>query len=238
MNGVARGAVPLIVLAVVVTGCSSETTRTGSRSGSGSGSGYGSDTGAGSGADDDWDRAVKKLKDEQEAASEEAEESGRKRDVGPGDSACILPVAFDPGRYWHAKAVEGAAGKPLRKEFSLVCEVNSKEAHVRGTLRVWTAATAGRSAEQALKSLVGDVAPRLKHARYSSVRTGDLPVAEVVFTETPSPGGDQDTTARAFAIRAPDGITVVQLGGLGGSEDPAALPAYERAKKSAGPRTH
>ncbi|MER6915846.1 lipoprotein [Streptomyces sp. NPDC000594] len=201
MGRTVRGAVPMtaLVLGVLVSGCSSETKRTGA---------------------DPEPRGG---------------ETPQARKAGPRDSGCALPVSFDlpPGWQATATAAASASADPERKEFSLVCELRTEDPPGVAPLRVWTAPTAGRTPEQALKSLVDGVTLRLKQSRYSSVRTGASPITEAVFTESPGQTDDEDITARAFAVGTPDGIVAVQLGGMGASEDPSALPAYELARKSA-----
>ncbi|MFE7135951.1 lipoprotein [Streptomyces sp. NPDC057638] len=154
--------------------------------------------------------------------------------VGARDSGCALPVSFDLEAGWQARATD-AASAPVdsqRVAFSLVCELDGSAAGHAGRMRVWTAPVAGRTPEQALRGFVGEVTLRLKQESYAPFRAGALAAVEARFSESPGPAGGGETAARAFVVGAADGLVIVQLGGLGGGEDPRMLPAYEQIKKS------
>ncbi|MDX3227442.1 lipoprotein [Streptomyces sp. ME19-01-6] len=163
-------------------------------------------------------------------------------ELGGRDTACALPVRFSLAKSWKAEAVkevEGAdpeLGSTLLEQgpVTLVCEIDAKPAGHIGFLRVWTGdkgkAAAGTKPRQLLKAFMAGE-KHVRDARYSEVKAGDLPAAEISYI-LDDPDLDESKRERALAVMTPQGGVVLHLGGLDSEEHEAMLPAYELAKQT------
>ncbi|MGY0060799.1 lipoprotein [Streptomyces sp. LZ34] len=162
-------------------------------------------------------------------------------ELGGRDTACPLPVRFSLAKSWKPEAVkevEGAdpeLGSTLLKQgpVTLVCEIDAKPAGHIGFLRVWTGdkdeAAAGTKPRQLLKAFMAEEKDA-RDARYSELKAGDLPAAEISYIlDNPDLGAKRE---RALAVMTPKGGVVLHLGGLDTEEHDAMLPAYELAKQT------
>lgn len=163
-------------------------------------------------------------------------------ELGGPDTACALPVRFSLAKSWKPEAVkelEGAdpeLGSTLLSQgpVTLVCEIDAKPAGHVGFLRVWTGdkgkAAAGAEPRQLLKAFIAEE-KGVRDARYSEVKAGDLPAAEISYI-LDVPDLDESKRERALAVVTPKGGVVLHLGGLDSEEHDAMLPAYELAKQT------
>jgi hypothetical protein len=163
-------------------------------------------------------------------------------ELGGRDTACALPVRFSLAKSWKAEAVkevEGAdpeLGSTLLSQgpVTLVCEIDAKPAGHIGFLRVWTGdkgkAAVGTKPRQLLKAFMAGE-KHIRDARYSDVKAGDLPAAEISYI-LDDPDLDESKRERALAVVTPKGGVVLHLGGLDTEEHNAMLPAYELAKQT------
>lgn len=162
--------------------------------------------------------------------------------LGGPDTACALPVRFSLATSWKPEAVkelEGAdpeLGSTILSQgpVTLVCEIDAKPAGHIGFLRVWTGnkgeAAAGAEPRQLLKAFMAGE-KGVRDARYSEVKAGDLPAAEISYI-LDAPELDESKRERALAVVTPKGGVVLHLGGLDTEEHNAMLPAYELAKRT------
>ncbi|MES4901246.1 MULTISPECIES: lipoprotein [unclassified Streptomyces] len=163
-------------------------------------------------------------------------------ELGGRGTACELPVRFSLAKSWKPEAVkevEGAdpeLGSTLLSQgpVTLVCEIDAKPAGHIGFLRVWTGdkgkAAAGSEPRQLLKAFMADE-KGVRDAKYSDVKAGDLPAAEISYI-LDVPDLDESKRERALAVVTPKGGVVLHLGGLDSEEHEAMLPAYELAKQT------
>ncbi|NWF27065.1 hypothetical protein HW130_12410 [Streptomyces sp. PKU-EA00015] len=155
---------------------------------------------------------------------------------GPG-SPCPLPVTFDVAADWKPEAVESGGaddefGALLRQgPVTLVCEIDAKPAGNIGFLRVWAGGKAGDDAREALRAFVADAAKSREKETYTATKAGERDAVEVTYVNTDDLL-DEPKKERAFAVATPEGVVVVDLGGLDTQEHEEMLPAYELARKS------
>ncbi|MEV4331513.1 lipoprotein [Streptomyces sp. NPDC049597] len=155
---------------------------------------------------------------------------------GPG-SACPMPVTFDVAADWQPEAVDSGGaddefGALLRQgTVTLVCEIDAKPAGNIGFIRVWAGGTAGDDIRQALRAFVADAAKSREKEAYTATKAGELDAVEVTYVNTDELIGEPKKE-RAFAVATPEGVVVVDLGGLDTQEHEQMLPAYELARKS------
>ncbi|MFI6651339.1 lipoprotein [Streptomyces sp. NPDC050529] len=205
-----RGLAPVLLAALALTGCSSE-----------SGGGAKADTKPGGGA---------------AAHGAGAKTAAKGGSVGGPGSGCELPVVFDLAQHWKAKAVAPVepdsefAAIGTQGPVSLVCEIDAKPAGHIGFLRVWQGDGKGTTARQALEGFV-KAEKNASKATYTQTTAGKLSVSEVGYT-VHSELMDESRPNRAFAVATPDGPVVVHLGGLDAYEHKGMLPAFELAKRS------
>ncbi|MEU5028527.1 lipoprotein [Streptomyces milbemycinicus] len=163
-------------------------------------------------------------------------------ELGGQDTACALPVRFSLAKSWKPEAVKELAGADpelgstllSQGPVTLVCEIDAKPAGHIGFLRVWTGdkgkAAAGSEPRQLLKAFMAEE-KGVRDARYSDVKAGDLPAAEISYI-LDNPDLDESKRERALAVVTPKGGVVLHLGGLDSDEHDAMLPAYELAKQT------
>ncbi|MFK4268076.1 lipoprotein [Streptomyces milbemycinicus] len=163
-------------------------------------------------------------------------------ELGGRDTACALPVRFSLAKSWKPEAVKELAGADpelgstllSQGPVTLVCEIDAKPAGHIGFLRVWTGdkgkAAAGSEPRQLLKAFMAGE-KGVRDARYSDVKAGDLPAAEISYI-LDNPDLDESKRERALAVVTPKGGVVLHLGGLDSDEHDAMLPAYELAKQT------
>ncbi|MCX5140814.1 MULTISPECIES: lipoprotein [unclassified Streptomyces] len=210
MTGMAvRGLAPVLLAAVALTGCSSE-----------SGGGARVDTKPGG-----------------TAAGKTAGGSAAKGGtVGGSGSGCELPVVFDLAQHWKAKAVVADEPGSEFAAFSrqgpvaMVCEIDAKPAGHIGFLRVWQGDGKAGTPRQALEGFV-KADENASKITYKETTAGKLAVTEVGYTVY-SKVMEESRPARAFAVATPDGPVVVHLGGLDAQEHQGMLPAFELAERS------
>ncbi|MFE9857934.1 lipoprotein [Streptomyces sp. NPDC005780] len=208
-----RGLAPVLLAAVALTGCSSE---------------------SGGGAKTDTKPGGAPAKTTAKATADTSAAKGGT--VGGSGSVCKLPVVLDTAQHWTAEAV--AAGKPgsdfaelgIQGPVTLACEIDAKPAGHIGFLRVWQGDDKGSTARQALEGFVkADSNP--SKITYTQTTVGKLSVTEARYTIY-SELLDESRPNRAFAVATPDGPVVVHLGGLDAHEHKSMLPAFELARRS------
>ncbi|TXS56214.1 lipoprotein [Streptomyces sp. t39] len=163
-------------------------------------------------------------------------EARKAASVGAETSACALPVTFDLAEGWSPEAVEhdpdGEFAALLEQgTVSLRCEIDAKPAGHIGFLRVWVGGAAGDDPRAALEAFVADAAADREEEVYAATRAGTYEAVEVRYLNT-GELLDAPKRERAFALTTPDGVVVVDLGGLDSGEHEQMLPAYELARKS------
>ncbi|MBM9620206.1 lipoprotein [Streptomyces zhihengii] len=156
--------------------------------------------------------------------------------VGAETSACPLPVVFDLAEGWSPEAVahepDGEFAALLEQgPVSLRCEIDAKPAGHIGFLRVWAGGAAGDDPRAALEAFVADAAADREDEVYTETKAGAYDAVEVRYLNT-GELLDAPKRERAFALTTPDGVVVVDLGGLDSEEHEQMLPAYELARKS------
>jgi hypothetical protein len=154
--------------------------------------------------------------------------------VGAKGSACPLPVTFEVAKSWKPKAIETKPDDELgalvrQGNFTAKCEIDAKPAGILGFLRVWTDTVPDADARKALEEYVGTY----KYAtepQYREVKAGSVTGAEVTYV-TAAPESDKKRE-RALAVPTPQGVVVLQVGGLDTDEHEQMLPAYVLAKQT------
>lgn len=214
LRGVGAGLVPVALVTVALTGCSSEGESDRLQpAASAKGAAEGQAQGDGKGD-----------------AAKAAAKGGT---VGGAGSPCALPVSFDLAAYWKPKAVKEDKQFGLTKQgpVTLVCEIDAKPAGNIGFLRVWTGGRAGDDPRKALEAFVAEEAKSRDKVAYAQIKAGEYAATEVTYLNT-NESLDAPKKERALAFTTPKGVVVVHLGGLDTEEHEGMLPAYELAKKS------
>ncbi|MDJ0466380.1 lipoprotein [Streptomyces sp. H27-C3] len=165
----------------------------------------------------------------------EAKAAPKGRSLGGSGTACVMPVSFDLAPDWKPKAITvSGPDDPLadlteQGTVKTVCEIDAKPTGYVGFMRVWT----GEPGATPRKTLEAFVAEERKASKitYSEIKAGALPAVEVRYT-TESALWDEPQQEQAFAVAAPDGVVIVQLGGLDNQESAGMLPGYELARKT------
>lgn len=169
------------------------------------------------------------------AKKSEAKAAPKGRSLGGSGTACVMPVSFELAPDWKPKAITpAAADSPLaglekQGTVTMACEIDAKPTGYVGFIRVWTG-KAAKSPRPALEAFMADERKTSK-VTYSEVETGDLPGVEVRYTAT-SELWDEPQQKRAFAVAAPGGVAIVELGGLDNQEAAGMLPGYDLARKT------
>ena len=212
--GAALGAVASALVAVAVTGCSSEAARGNNAGGSTSG----------------------KPGTAEQTDAEDKGEAAKAGTVGDPGSSCPMPVTFDLAADWKPDPVENDTDDEFSALFdqgpvSLVCEIDAKPAGHIGFLRVWIGADAGDDTRRALEAFVADGAKDRKDEAYRETKAGKFAATEVTYLNT-NEFLDEPKKERAFAVSTPEGVVVVDLGGFDSEEHEQMLPAYELARKT------
>ncbi|GAA0374726.1 lipoprotein [Streptomyces blastmyceticus] len=156
--------------------------------------------------------------------------------LGGKGSPCQLPVTFRLAQSWKPNSVDSspASGGPVRQgPVQLVCEIDAKPAGSVGFMRVWSDTSSAMDARKALESFVA-AEPRAKEPEYRETKAGTLPATEVTYLND-APGLTEAKRERALAVKTPQGVVVLYLGGLDTAEHERMLPAYQLAKKSMAP---
>lgn len=214
LRGVGAGLVPVALVTVALTGCSSEGESDRLQpAASAKGAAEGQAQGDGKGD-----------------AAKAAAKGGT---VGGAGSPCALPVSFDLAAGWKPKAVKEDKQFGLTKQgpVTLVCEIDAKPAGNIGFLRVWTGGRAGDDPRKALEAFVAEEAKSRDKVAYAQIKAGEYAATEVTYLNT-NESLDAPKKERALAFTTPKGVVVVHLGGLDTEEHEGMLPAYELAKKS------
>ncbi|MFF0445761.1 lipoprotein [Streptomyces sp. NPDC004609] len=153
--------------------------------------------------------------------------------VGGKGSPCPLPVTFDLAPKWRPEAVKGGGetAMPSLGPVRLVCEIDAKPAGHVGFLRVWTGGAKGDDPRRALESFVAEYVDNSKDVVYTEARTGGFASAEADFLNATALT-EEVTKVRALALATDQGLVVLEMSGMDDEEHEAMLPAFERAKKS------
>ncbi|WP_434595767.1 lipoprotein [Streptomyces sp. A5-4] len=192
----------------------------------------GCSSGAESGADAG---SAKPAAKKSETGKSETGATPKGRSLGGSGTPCVMPVSFDLAPDWKPKAiaVSGAdaplAGLTEQGTVKVVCEIDAKPTGYVGFIRVWTGKPA-KTPRKALEAFMADE-PKTSKVTYRDIDTGDLPGVEVRYT-VDSELWDEPQQKRAFAVAAPDGVAIVQLGGLDNQESAGMLPGYELARRT------
>ncbi|WKK26297.1 lipoprotein [Streptomyces olivoreticuli] len=156
--------------------------------------------------------------------------------IGDAGTACELPISFEAVKAWKPTGLSREDGELLGKfsghtTFRGACELDAKPAGNIGFIRVWTADNmTDKSPRQVLDAFMSEE-KRASDQRFSEVKAGELPAAEVVY-KVKTVLADEPKEERALAVTTPKGVTVVHLGGFDTQEHQEMLPAYEQAKKT------
>ncbi|MEO3972314.1 lipoprotein [Streptomyces sp. CAU 1734] len=154
--------------------------------------------------------------------------------VGGRGSACSLPVIFDFAESWKPHTIPKHDGGPAPFTYgsvSPVCEIDAKPAGHIGYLRVYTSDFKGENPRKALENFVTESSEKVKDAMYTEVRAGAFDAIEVAYVDESELLG-QDVRNRALAFAIPQGVLVLELGGLDSEEHNAMRPAFELAKET------
>ncbi|WP_199553058.1 lipoprotein [Streptomyces sp. N35] len=226
-GSVVRGVLAAAVMAGLVAGCS----------GGGDGKASGSKT-PGAGKSDGSGKSDDQKNGDADAGGEKSTPPAKAGgSVGAAGSACKLPVTFKTAAQWKAEEIDIApddefAELAVQGPVIARCEIDAKPAGNIGFIRVYVEepVTADADPLDVLKKYVAaDEEPA--DDMYRAFTSGDVKGMQVEYEST-SRLLEETKTERAFAVRTPEGIVVVALGGMDTQEHEAMLPAYELAKQT------
>jgi hypothetical protein len=154
--------------------------------------------------------------------------------VGAAGSACELPVTFKVADGWKPKAVEVEENDPLaeltrRGPLQMACEIDAKPAGLLGFLRVWIDPSPSAEPRAAVEPFLEG--KKNRNVKYTPVTVGGAQAVDVSY-EQYQELLEENLKRRAFAVRTPAGVVVLEVGGLSDEDHRSLLPAYELAKGS------
>lgn len=110
------------------------------------------------------------------------------------------------------------------------CEIDAKPAGKIGFLRIYTGEPQGADAAAVLKEFVA-AEDGVSGEKYRPFEAGDVTGTEVEYLTT-SEVLEETKKERALAVGTPEGTVILHLGGLDTAEHEAMLPAFELAKST------
>ncbi|MEU3352201.1 lipoprotein [Streptomyces sp. NPDC037389] len=153
--------------------------------------------------------------------------------IGDAGTACALPVSFEAPKDWKLTEFTAEDRDFLRKlsghaSVNGACELSARPTGVIGFIRVFTTDGPDKSPRQALENFVAEE-KRVSEPHYTETKLGDLPAAEVVYTQQDLLL-DEPQTRRGLAVKTTKGLTVLHLEGAESDDSKVMIPAYEQAK--------
>ncbi|MFG2182884.1 lipoprotein [Streptomyces abikoensis] len=153
--------------------------------------------------------------------------------IGDAGTACTLPVSFEAPKEWKHSGFTDEDNEFLNKwaghpSVKVACELSASRIGVIGFIRVYTTDGPDKSPRQVLENFVAEE-KRVSDPRYTETKLGDLPAAEVVYTQRDALL-DEPRTRRGLAVKTAKGLTVLHVEGAESDDPKTVLPAYEQAK--------
>ncbi|MEV5510161.1 lipoprotein [Streptomyces orinoci] len=158
--------------------------------------------------------------------------------IGDAGTACVLPVSFEAPKGWKFTGFTDEDSELLSKlsghrSVKGACELSASSTGVIGFIRIYTTDRPEKSPRQVLEDFVAEE-KRVSGPEYSETKLGDLPAAEVVYTQQ-NILTDKPQQRRGVAVKTAKGLTVLHLEGAESDDSKVMIPAYETAKKTMRP---